>query len=295
MTSEWRVIKIPEGPELAYSRDRIKQLILGKALTDLSVGNGGRYIKSPPQGLSEFLKEMDKAGAPRVKEVGTHGKFMWWRFNFPCKHEDWYLHCTYGMSGGWYTFSTKHTAFSVGYNDSGIPDFPDTQRLSFNDPRHFGTLKFMRSDSAHNKKLSTLGPCILGGQLTPEIFAINALKKPNRTIAEMLMDQSCISGVGNYLRAEILYDCKLDPWKKVLDLTSLQYVILCESTIRVASASYRSQGASIKTYRTVDGETGTTQFDFLVYSRKTCPLGHVIQRAKDPKGRMMHWCGVCQR
>ena len=285
---------MPEGPELAYSRDRIKQLVLGKALTDLSIGSSGRYVKAPPQGLPEFLSEMNKAGAPRVKEVGTHGKFMWWRFNFPCEWEDWYLHCTYGMSGGWYTFSTKHTAFSVGYNDSGIPITRDVMRLSFNDPRHFGTLKFVKGSKPHQKKLATLGPCILGPQVDPVLFAEKVLGKPARTIAEALMDQSTMAGCGNYIKAEVLYRAGVSPWRQVTEVTPAEYVAIRDALWDVAKESYSSQGATISTYRTPDGHEGTTQFDFRVYSRKQCPKGHEVRREETPEGRTSHWCPTCQ-
>lgn len=53
------------------------------------------------------------------------------------------------MSGGWFTSPSKHTAFSVTYNDTGLDVFRDTQTVFFNDPRHFGTLKFVRGTSAH--------------------------------------------------------------------------------------------------------------------------------------------------
>lgn len=286
---------MPESPELAYSRDRLKQLVEGQALTDLIVGTTGRYSKKPPEGLDAFLREKQVKGSPRVKEVSTKGKFMWWRFNFPCDSEDWYMHCTYGMSGGWYTYTTKHVAFSVTYNGSGIPVTRDTKSLFFNDPRHFGTIKFVRGRHAHDKKLSSLGPCILTDEVTPEIFAQNALKKPARTIAEALMDQTVVAGVGNYIKSECLFRCGVSPWRRVTDLTAAEYVSLRDAFVSVAKESYASQGATISTYRTVDGLEGTTQFDFKIYSRRKCPEGHDVVREATPEGRTSHWCRVCQR
>ena len=286
---------MPEGPELAYSRDRLKQLVEGQALTDLVVGTSGRYSKKPPEGLDAFLHEKQIKGSPRVKEVATKGKFMWWRFNFPCDSEDWYMHCTYGMSGGWYTYATKHAAFSVTYNESGIPITRDTKRLFFNDPRHFGTIKFVKGRPAHDKKLSTLGPCILTSTLTSDLFAQNVLKKPARTIAEALMDQSVVSGVGNYIKAEVLFRSGVSPWRPVTEITPAEYVSLCESVVTVASESYATQGATISTYKTVDGHEGTTQFNFKVYSMKQCPKGHDVRREETPEGRTSHWCPQCQK
>jgi DNA-formamidopyrimidine glycosylase len=241
------------------------------------------------------MTEAKRSGAPRVGEVATHGKFMWWKFDFPNADEDWFLHCTYGMSGGWYTSPSKHTAFSVGYNDSGVPITRDVMHLFFNDPRHFGTLKFVRGRKDHQKKLASLGPCILGPQVDPVLFAEKVLGKPARTIAEALMDQSTISGCGNYIKAEVLYRTGVSPWRPVTDVSSDEYVKMCDNMWAVAAESYVSQGATISTYRTVDGNKGTTQFNFRVYSRKKCPVGHDVTNEQTPEGRTSWWCPTCQK
>lgn len=283
---------MPEGPELATSRDRLKKIIEGKHLLEVSPGLTGRYMKKLPEGQEEFIERL-KAGPARIEEVATHGKFMWWRLQVPGDPEYWFLHCTYGMSAQWGTSPSKHTAYIVKYGTSNITR--DSQMIFFNDMRHFGTIKFVRGGAQHRKKLGTLGPCILGGQLTPEIFAEKMLGKPTRTIAEALMDQSAVAGVGNYLKAEALHRAGISPWRGVTEITASEYVGLCKSVLDCASESYRSQGASIKTYRNVDGTKGTTQFDFLVYSRKECPSGHTILREETPEGRTSHWCPGCQK
>lgn len=282
---------MPEGPELAYSRDRLKKLIEGKSMLEISPGISGRYAKKLPEGYEAFNKLVG-ASPVKVDEIGTRGKFMWWRLQAPGDPEYWFMHCTYGMSGAWQTKPSKHTSFVVEYGTHKITR--DSQHLYFNDARHFGTIKFVRGGAVHRKKLESLGPCILGGQLTPEIFAEKMLRKPALPICEAMMDQHGVSGIGNYLRAEILYDCRVDPWRNVTDITSAEYVALCEATIRIAEASYKSQGATISTYRTVDDSKGTTQFDFEAYGCKECPSGHEITRRQDGNGRMVHWCERCQ-
>lgn len=284
---------MPESPELAVSRDRLKKIIEGRNILSVSPGLTGRYTKKLPDGHEEVSALLKSNGPAKIKEVGTHGKFMWWWLKMPQIQDAFFLHCTYGMAAQWNGSPSKHTAYVVEYGTSPITR--DNGYLYFNDQRHFGTIKFVRGGEAHRRKLATLGPCILSGGLTLEIFAEKMLKKPTRIIAEALMDQSVVAGVGNYLRAEILYDCGVDPWRNVTELASEEYVKLCEATVRIAEASYKSQGASIKTYRNVDGSTGTTQFDFKAYGRKECPSGHEITRRQDGNGRMIHWCERCQK
>lgn len=194
--------------------------------------------------------------------------------------------CTYGMSGQWSRTPTKHTAATVNFEGGTI---------HFNDPRHFGTLKFVDDEKTHLRKLATLGPDVLEDGLTPDLFAQKVLSKPSRTIAEALMDQKTVSGVGNYMKAEALFRSGISPWRMVTDVSSEEYVKLCGDVCDVARESYASQGASIKTYRTVDGEQGTTQFDFQIYSMRECPKGHGVRNDTTPEGRTSWWCDVCQK
>lgn len=245
-----------------------------------------------PEGFEAFLLAKDQHGSPRVQEVAVKGKFMWWLLKFPGEEEEWFLWTTYGMSGQWSSRETKHLAFGVQYRaEINSVD----QELFFNDPRHFGTIKIVRGSRLHEDKLRTLGPDILNSPPNIEIFRKNLLKKPARSICETLMDQSCVSGCGNYLRAEILYDCRIDPWRPVESLLPEEYESLHESTLRITRQSYLSQGASIKTYRNVDGSSGSTQFDFKVYGKRQDPAGNEVVRRQDAGGRMMHWCPNLQK
>ena len=191
------------------------------------------------------------------------------------------------MSGQWSQSRTKHSAFCIQI-DTSI-------ELNFNDPRRFGTIKFTKGLSALQKKLSELGPDVLEvEELDSEIFVKNILKNPSKIISEVLMDQRCVAGIGNYLRAEILFDCGINPWKSLSELEANQYLDLCKSITKVSKLSYCSKGASIKTYRNVDGAVGGSQFAFKVYSREKCPSGHKVTQKRDSNGRMVHWCDTCQ-
>lgn len=255
----------------------------------MSCGPYGRYVKKCPQGYEEFTSKV-KLSPPAITMIETHGKLMWWSFKFD-DQETWHMHSTYGMSGGWYISPSKHTAFIV---ETQVDSNGSKKKLFFNDPRHFGTLKFIKGDQQHHRKLKTLGPCVLGGNLSPGLFAEKILKKPNRTIAEALMDQSTLAGIGNYLKSEILYRTRISPWRQVTDITQQEYIELCNNSVLVSTESYESQGATIATYRTPDGSKGKKQFDFDVYSKTSCPMGHDVIRQVTPEGRTSHWCKFCQ-
>lgn len=63
----------------------------------------------------------------------------------------------------------------------------------------------------------------------------------DRTIGAALLDQQIVSGIGNYLRAEILFACRLDPWRRVADLSPDELDSL--SQVVPQSASDEAQNA----------------------------------------------------
>jgi len=280
---------MPEGPELKHSRDVLRNITVGKSIVSMSPTQSGRYAKKNPDGFEDIVNDLPL----KVEAVDVKGKFMWWTLKGSDK--TWYMFSTYGMSGQWSPHLGKHPGFIIELSDSGRSQ-DRSEQLFFNDQRRFGTIKFVFDSQGLATKLKSLGPDILDDSpMTSEIFAKRILLKPNRTISEALMDQSCVSGVGNYLRAEILFDCNLDPWRNVTEITNKEYEKLCEAIIRIAKSFYKSHGASIKTYRNIDGSVGTAQLNFKVYGCKICPSDHEITRRQDRNGRMMHWCSLCQK
>lgn len=269
---------MPEAPELATSRDYLRKILVGKQVHDIKIV-GGRYEKQSLEGLHDILKE-NALNQLRIDSVDVKGKFMWWSIG-----EEWKMWCTYGMSGGWSKRKSPHTAVSLFYEDS----YGEPLSIHFNDQRRFGTIKFVKDPRAHIKKLASLGPDILGSELTSEIFAKRLLTKPDRLICEALMDQSCVSGVGNYIRAEALWLARVNPWKPAAELSAKQFLELYEATTQVAKISYESGGATIHTYESPEGEKGEYSSRFVAYSRKTDADGNPVLNKKDSNGRTVHW------
>lgn len=266
---------MPEGPELKRSRDEIRDIILGRKIHHMSPTGEGRYRTTLPAGYKSAFELLPLT----VEGVDTKGKFMWWTLR--SGERKLFMWCTYGMSGQWSPRHRKHTAFIVEH---------DGGRLHFVDQRRFGTLKFVEYESEHEAKLQSLGPDVLGDPpVALEIFAERILRKPSRNIGETLMDQTCVSGVGNYLRAEILWASRVSPWRQVADLTAAEVLTLHENTLSICRASYESGGSTLYTFEGVDGEPGEYGDRFAVYGRSTDAEGNEVVRESDGDGRTVHW------
>jgi len=273
---------MPEGVEVRISAELIKPLVIGKQVSISLPHGAGRYKSSPPEGYVAFEKSVITEYV-KVVDVQTKGKFMYWSFD-----NGWYMFCTFGMTGQWSPIMAKHPCF--------VFTFEDNTQAFFNDPRHFGTIKFINNRDELLLKLNELGWDPLNQELTPvwQNFVINTLARTTKPIGQVLMDQGVFAGVGNYIRAEALYLAKMSPWCNSNKLKKDEIAILCQALVDVMKDSYNHQGATILTYKDAYGAEGKYSSCFKVYGQKTDPLGNPIIKEETPDKRTIHWCPAVQ-
>jgi endonuclease-8 len=104
---------------------------------------------------------------------------------------------------------------------------------------------------------------------------------PEIDIAEALLNQQAVAGIGNIFKCEALYASGLDPFTNVADLSR-------EDIARVVEKARRLMRASVAGRRMV----------FSVYGRGGRPCrrcGTTIARHKDGHdARVTYWCPRCQ-
>lgn len=97
--------------------------------------------------------------------------------------------------------------------------------------------------------LGTLGPDALPyrRRFNRAEFLRRLLQYKDETIGAALLNQRIVAGLGNYLRAEILFSCKLNPWLKVGELGERHLTCLSKTIPRLARDAYeRSATAAEK-------------------------------------------------
>lgn len=276
---------MPEGVEVKLSAELIKPLIINKPILVAQATPNSRYGSSPPEGHSQFVKEIGQSPLPpQVDDIKTRGKFMYWSFN-----NKWYMFCSFGMSGQWSPKEGNHPCFHFFFNDNS--------EIYFNDPRHFGTIKFINNKQDLLDKLNELGWDPLKDGMDEKWLnhTFSKLSKSNKPIGQVMMDQGTFAGVGNYIRAEALYLAKISPWRPSNHLAKDEAKILFQSCVDVMETSYKYQGATIQTYKTAYGEEGRYSSCFKVYGKKTDFLGNKIIKEETPDKRTIHWCPTIQK
>jgi endonuclease-8 len=132
-----------------------------------------------------------------------------------------------------------------------------------------------------------LGPDLLGADWDAAEAARRIAAKPDASIAEALLDQRNLAGVGNLYKAETLFLRGLWPWTPVSAVPDLP------GTVRLAQrlvASNRGRWTQTTTGSLRRGETS------YVYGRRAQPCrrcGTAVAKA-DQDDRVTYWCPHCQ-
>lgn len=276
---------MPEGPEVRVIVEQLNSQVRGRTIQSIEIV-GGRYArKGPPPGFDHL------PDAPLlIKSVSSKGKFIY--FSLFTLGEDWHIFNTLGMSGTWsvdpVNVRYKHGHVRFHLDDGNVMTFIDT--------RNFGTLKFSPGYTELNKKLDELGWDPLRTNEVPEAWILKRVfKKPNRNVTEILMDQKIFAGVGNYIKAEVLYRAQISPHRKAFEIQDMEWINLCDQIRAVVSESLAAKGTTIRDYRDALGESGSFQNFLRVYGRKVDPGGNSVVRETTPDKRTTHWVPEIQK
>lgn len=283
---------MPEGPEVKRIAVRVNNLLSNSKLIDVKI-NSGRYTKKLPTNYDKLKSMLPLV----IKSVNCHGKFIWWEFiDNQGNDVDITLFNTLGMTGYWTTENNlKHNNVTF--------ELPGS-KIHFNDYRNFGNIIFCNRENLE-KKLKTLGPDILAydktNKLTKGKLSLNKKlglelfkkrlekKRKDTVIASALLDQKVASGCGNYIRAEILYLAKINPFEEIGNLSNSEIELIWDLLRQLAFNNY-NRNIGIK-YGIIDKKFKFAEEynrNFLVYMQDVDIKGKPVKKQKI-NGRTIHY------
>ena len=189
---------------------------------------------------------------------------------------------TLGMSGWWYFEKYKHNnlSFKIGKT-----------KVYFNDYINFVTFKICNSINLE-KKLNCLGPDIFNKNNELKQFRQRLERKRNNTyIGSALLDQKVISGIGNYLRADLLWKSRISPFRKISDLSDKETKLIYNNAKILANRFYKLNNRinDEDLYHPSYGE-----HYFLVYGLEYDKYGNKVIKEKIGN-RTIHWVPQVQK
>ena len=274
---------MPEGPECHTIGNSLNRILSGSRLLHFQV-HGGRYQKhGNPTGWEDMVQDL-LTRPVMVSNVEVKGKLICWNFS-----NNMHMLNTLGMSGTWRKNESKHCDFSIIFQKEG-----KRIKLWFKDQRHFGTIKFVYR-SEYEQKLSQIGPDVLTDEFTKEHWFGLCRKYPKWTLPKLLMYQKNLSGIGNYLKCEILYKARVSPHREMESLTIEEKDDLYKFIRLIPHMSLKRNGVSLRDYAAPDGSEGEYQFALQVYSKAKDPEDHKVVREVTNDKRTTHWVPNVQK
>jgi endonuclease VIII len=272
---------MPEGPEIWRATDAIAKVLKGRAVRKLEFGQPHLVAWQ-----SRFINVQVLAVEPRGKAVLTHFE----------NSQTIYSHNQ--LYGEWAIF------------ERGAEPLSHKQRRIVLDTDEYRVVLYSASDIevletaqvALHPYIAKLGVELLDPTVTLKnvIDCLNSERWQNRLLAQILLDQAFLAGVGNYLRSEILYVAKLHPLVRLKELTSEQKKQLAKAALSVTRQAYRTAGVTNKPALAKSLKASGVSFDVYrhyVFDREGqyCWIceGGVIR--EEIAGRQLHWCPNCQQ
>lgn len=274
---------MPELPEVETVRKTLEQLVIGKEIEAVAI-HWPNIIKKPKD-HEQFARELP---GQRIEAVGRRGKFLLFYLT------DYTLVSHLRMEGKYGVYKKedeldKHTHV--------IFSFKDETELRYKDVRKFGTMHlFPKGEEEGQLPLSQLGPEPLSAEFSPEYLS-RALKRTNRSIKAVILDQKVVVGVGNIYVDESLFRAKIHPERPASSLKPEEIEILVDQIKKTLAEAIKQGGSTIRTYLNSQGQIGMFQQQLLVYDRagELCTeCGSHIDKIR-VAGRGTHYCPNCQK
>jgi endonuclease-8 len=146
---------------------------------------------------------------------------------------------------------------------------------------------------ARQDDLRNIGPDLLGETFDVDEAMRRIRARADEEIADVLLNQRVVAGIGNEYKSEVLFVARIDPFARVAELTDAQLLHILETArkLMIANVTKRSSG------RVTTFSLDPSQQQY-VYGRggQACrKCGTPVRYAKQGKDvRGTYWCGECQ-
>ncbi|MEM8738580.1 MAG: DNA-formamidopyrimidine glycosylase family protein [Planctomycetota bacterium] len=201
---------MPELPEVeCWGRRVAERACLGRRIERVYAKADERIVIEgvSPRGLAAALKGRTVEGCHR------RGKQMWWALSGDGPLPLWH----FGMTGSFVSYTAK----------SDRPRFlkvelllDNGQRFGFTDARRFGRVR-LRDEPLAEPPLSELGPDAWQ-ELPAADGWVEALARRRTPVKALLLNQSFLAGIGNWIADEVAYQAKIAPQRWADELSAAE-------------------------------------------------------------------------
>jgi formamidopyrimidine-DNA glycosylase len=283
---------MPEGPEAHTIARKMNERVKGMHILSIEILNPDRPITKvfhTPSDMSLHYLPLPN----KIQSVVAHGK----RPIFILERG--YIVVFLAMTGRFRFQREEHSAIKIEIGEYTV-NGPFTLRetihtLYYNGSGPCGKISYLPDQSCLTHYFREYGPDMLSSPPTIERYkeiVTRVIQDRDIPLYSFMSNQKYVCGVGNYLRADIMYLCKLRPDRPLSSLSSDDINRLYATTISVMQVSYQHGGLTRRDYWDPDGNKGV--YPRIIYDKSTDPYGNVIVADKSMDKQTIYWVPTVQ-
>lgn len=264
---------MPELAEVETVRNVLKEDLIGHKIINIDL----IYDK-----IFENKEEINNLIGATYKDILRYGKYLIFCF------DKGYLLSHLRMEGK-YFYVLKD--YPLNKHMHVIFYLDNDKKLIYQDVRKFGRMHYYKTLDDLKKDLD-LGPD--ANMALPYIDILyEKLKKSNKPIKTLLLEQNFIAGLGNIYVDEVLYKAQILPNRisSTLNKEDLNNILVASKEI--LDLAIKNKGTTIRSYTSSLNVNGNYQNYLAVHTKLKCPLNHDIMTFKIG-GRTTYFCPICQ-
>jgi endonuclease VIII len=263
---------VPEGDTIFQTAAALRPLLVGQQIL-------AAHARTPGPQIERVI-------GSHVTAVEPLGKHMLIRFD-----NDLALHTHLRMGGTWHRYAPGERWRIAAWKARVVLEVPEHVVVCFNAP--VAELMEERAVDLHPALLS-LGPDLLRDDFDAADAFRRLRSRADAEIAEALVDQRVMAGVGNVFKCEVLFAESVNPWAHVASLSDdkLRAVIATARRLLLDNITPGQPG------RVTTRGDPAARGNVWVYGRANSPCrrcGTPIRvRRQGQLNRITYWCPKCQ-
>ena len=161
-----------------------------------------------------------------ILNINSNGKLFW--LFVKGNNSNYYIHIHFGLTGWIYLKSTNNTRYEINL----VNEHNKNINLYIDDKINLSSVKIL-NENEHLQIIEKLGIDIFSSNFTSELF-LQKIKSKNTLLASFLLNQHIFSGIGNYIKNEVLHLSELNVKVKTNQLTNNEINILYHNILFVS-------------------------------------------------------------
>jgi endonuclease VIII len=263
---------VPEGDTIFQTAAALRPLLVGQHVLRASARTPG------PQ--------MHRVVGARVTAVEPAGKHLLIHFD-----NGLVLHTHMRMGGTWHRYAPNEPWRIAAWKARVVLEVPGHVVVCFNAPT--AELMPARATPLH-PTLTALGPDLLSADFSADDAFTRLRARTDVEIAEALLDQRVMAGIGNVFKSEILFIEGINPWTPVASLADDQL----HAVIATARRLLQDNATPGRPHRVTTRGDPRARGSSYVYGRANRSCTHCgtpirVQR-QGALNRPTYWCPGCQ-